>query len=77
MMDVAAEAATEAAAHLATPDPRAVRRPAPDIGAGPPEQAAADAAAAAVRAAADSLAAQDAAKGPPRSETTESEPDEK
>jgi hypothetical protein len=59
MMDVAAEAATEAAAHLATPDPRAVRRPAPDIGAGPPEQAAADAAAAAVRAAADSLAAED------------------
>lgn len=63
VMDVAAEAATEAAANLANPDPRAVRpRRAPGAGAGPPvERAAADAAAAAVRAAADALAEDDEA----------------
>ncbi|AGZ41020.1 FUSC family protein [Actinoplanes friuliensis] len=67
VMDVAAEAATEAAAHLANPDPRAVRPERRKAGAGPPvEQAAADAAAAALRAAADSMAEEDATKPPPR-----------
>jgi hypothetical protein len=72
VMDVAAEAATEAAANLTNPDPRSVRRPAPDAGL-PAEQAAADAAAAAVRAAADSLAEEDAANPLPRPHSTEPE----
>jgi hypothetical protein len=67
VMDVAAEAATEAAAHLANPDPRAVRPERRKAGAGPPvEQAAADAAAAALRAAADSIGEEDATNPPPR-----------
>lgn len=70
VMDVAAEAATEAAANLANPDPRAARRPAPDAGV-PAEQAVADAAAAALRAAADSLAEPDAADRPPQPHSTE------
>jgi hypothetical protein len=63
VMDVAAEAATEAAANLANPDPRAARPHRPPGGgtALPGEQAAADAAAAAVRAAADALAGEDPA----------------
>jgi hypothetical protein len=78
MMDVAAEAATEAAANLARPDPRTARPHAPDAGASRPvEQAAADAAAAAVRAAADSLADQDPVTDPPRPGTTEPEADQK
>jgi hypothetical protein len=90
VMDVAADAATEAAAHLASPDPRAARLYRRDAGAGPPaEQAAADAAAAdaaaavdaaaaaaAVRAAADSLAEEDAAEPRPRPGTTEPEADQ-
>jgi hypothetical protein len=78
MMDVAAEAATEAAANLARPDPRTARPHAPDAGASRPvEQAAADAAAAAVRAAADSLADQDPVTDLPRPGTTEPEADQK
>ena len=66
VMDVAAEAAAEAAANLATPDPRAARTRNPDP-TRPAQQAAADAAAAAVRAAADSVAEEN----PPRPDPTE------
>jgi hypothetical protein len=77
MMDVAAEAATEAAAHLANPDPRAARPYKRAAGESlPVEQAAADAAAAALRTAADSLAEEDAAELPPRPGTTEPKADE-
>jgi hypothetical protein len=77
VMDVAADAATEAAAHLANPDPRAARPPRRDAGASlPVEQAAADAAAAAVRAAADPLAEEDAAEPLPRPGATEPEADQ-
>ncbi|MEV6492571.1 aromatic acid exporter family protein [Actinoplanes sp. NPDC051633] len=77
VMDVAAEAAAEAAANLANPDPRAARPHRRDAGASlPVEQAAADAAAAAVRAAADSLAEEEAAKHPPRPGTTEPKADQ-
>ena len=70
MMDVAAEAATEAAANLANPDPRAARPYRRDTGASrPAEQAAADAAAAALRDAADSLAEGDTAEPRPRPDT--------
>jgi hypothetical protein len=75
MMDVAADAAAEAAEHLANPGPRAARSRG-DAGAGPvSEQAAADAAAAAVRAAADSLAKEDAARPlpPPRTSSPEAD----
>jgi hypothetical protein len=76
MMDAAAEAATDAAAHLANPDPRAARTPRREADASPPaEQAAADAAAAALRAAADSLAEEDAAERSPRPGTTEPKAD--
>jgi hypothetical protein len=76
MMDVAAEAATDAAAHLANPDPRAARPLRRDAGTSlPVEQAAADAAASAVRAAADSLAAEDA-ETPPQPGTTEPKDDQ-
>jgi hypothetical protein len=77
VMDVAADAATEAAAHLANPDPRAARAHRRDAGAGlPVERAAADAAAAAVRAAADSPAEDDAAEPPPRPDPTGPEVDQ-
>jgi hypothetical protein len=77
VMDVAADAATEAAAHLANPDPRAARPPRRDAGASlAVEQAAADAAAAAVRAAADPLAEEDAAEPLPRPGATEPEADQ-
>jgi aromatic acid exporter family member 1 len=63
VMDVAAEAAAEAAANLANPDPRAARpHPADADTSLAAQQAAADAAAAAVQAAADSLADADAAE---------------
>jgi hypothetical protein len=77
IMDVAADAATEAAAHLATPDPQAARshRPTADPSL-PVEQAAADAAAAAIRAAADSLAEKDEAEPPPLPGTTEPRADQ-
>jgi hypothetical protein len=76
MMDVAADAAAEAAEaaeHLAKPDPRAAHSRG-DAGAGPlAEQAPADAAAAAFRAAADSPAEEDAARPvpPPRTGSPE------
>jgi hypothetical protein len=77
VMDVAADAATEAAANLASPDPRAAPAHRRDAGASlPVEQAAADAAAAAVRAAADSLAEEETAKAPPRPGTTEPKADQ-
>jgi uncharacterized membrane protein YccC len=74
LMDAAAEAATEAAAHLANPDPRNARPRSQEAGASlPVEQVAADAAAAALRDAADSLAEQDAAEPSRRPGTTEPE----
>jgi uncharacterized membrane protein YccC len=76
MMDVAAEAATDAATHLANPAPRAARPRRRDASANlPADQAAADAAAAALRAAADSLAEEDAAPPPPRPGITEPKAD--
>ncbi|WP_250009700.1 aromatic acid exporter family protein [Actinoplanes sp. M2I2] len=76
IMDVAAEAATDAAAHLAHPDPRAARPHRRDAGASPPdEQEAADAAAAALRAAADALAEDDEPRPPPRPDSTGPEAD--
>ncbi|MGW4945570.1 FUSC family protein [Actinoplanes sp. NPDC004185] len=77
VIDVAAEAATEAAAHLANPDPRAARPGKRAAGESlPVEQAAADAAAAALRDAADSLAEADAPEIAPRPGTTEPKSDE-
>jgi hypothetical protein len=75
VMDVAADAATEAAANLASPDPRAARAPRRDADPSRPvDQAAADAAAAAVRAAAEALA-EDTAEAPPRPGTADPETD--
>ncbi|MEU4429007.1 hypothetical protein AB0F81_51090, partial [Actinoplanes sp. NPDC024001] len=71
VMDVAADAATEAAANLTSPDPWAPRSRKP---AGEDEQAAAEAAAAAVRAAAESLAPEgekEEEETPPRPDATE------
>ncbi|MET0419584.1 MAG: aromatic acid exporter family protein [Actinoplanes sp.] len=70
IMDVATEAASEAAANLANPDPRAARptRPPGPAAGSPVERAAADVAAAAVQAAADALAEED-----PAPDTTEPE----
>ncbi|MEU8234578.1 aromatic acid exporter family protein [Actinoplanes sp. NPDC048967] len=77
VMDVAAEAATEAVANLANPDPRAARphERAAD-GSLPVEQAAADAAVTALRTAADSLAEEDATEPAPRPGATEPKADE-
>nr|WP_221378989.1 aromatic acid exporter family protein [Actinoplanes polyasparticus] len=77
MMNVAAEAATDAAAQLANPDPRAPRFPSQRAAPNPQaEQAAADAAAAALRAAADSLAEEDTAQPVPRPGGTEPDPEQ-